>query len=157
LVITMYVKEVLHQISVAVNSSVQMLEQTPEELLDWKPAEIKRSIREMFVHLAVLCRADYYIMNSFSREEMDEYYLQAQPVSKQEIKDYMLESFSFLREKVQSFTESELRDKRTAYWGTVYTRSEWLLEILSHFYHHRGQIHALLTANSCKIDVNLFE
>ncbi|CAH0347435.1 DinB family protein [Bacillus sp. CECT 9360] len=153
----MYVKEMLHQLSVAVNSSIQMLEQTPDELLEWKPDEVRRTIREMFVHLATLCKADYYIMSGYSQKEMEEYYLQANPVSKQEIKEYMTDSFTFFSDKALSFTESQLSEKQASYWGTVYTRYEWLLEILSHFYHHRGQIHAFLTVNGCSLDVKLFE
>ncbi|MDQ0220460.1 DinB family protein [Peribacillus cavernae] len=153
----MYVKKMLHQLAVAVNSAIDMLEQTPDELLDWRPAENKRPIRDMFVHLAVLCKADYYIMEGYSQEDMSEFYTQAQPFTKQDIKGYMRDSFSFLNEKVNNFTESQLREEKPSYWGIVYTRFEWLLEILSHYYHHRGQIHALLTVNGCSIDVKLFE
>jgi uncharacterized damage-inducible protein DinB len=157
MVIHMYVNEVLHQLSVAVESSKQMLEQTPDELLDWKPADNKRTIREMFVHLAILCKADYYIMNGYSREEMEEFYLQAMPYSKQDIKENMMNSFSFLSEKASAYTETQLSEKTASYWGAIYTRFGWLLEILAHFYHHRGQIHAYLTGCGFTLDVRLFE
>ncbi|RFU68666.1 DinB family protein [Bacillus sp. V59.32b] len=153
----MYVKEVLHQLSVAVNSSIQMLEQTPDELLEWKPDENKRTLREMYVHLAILCKANYYIMSGYSQKEMEEFYLQANPVSKQEIKECMTDSLAFLSDKALHLTESQLSEKQPSYWGTVYTRYEWLLEILSHFYHHRGQIHAFLTVKGCSLHVKLFE
>lgn len=153
----MYVKELLHQLSFAVDSSLVMLEQTPDELLEWKPDENKRTIREMFAHLAILCKADYYIMSGYSQQEMIEFYFQANPVSKQEIRLYMTDSLAFLSDKALHFTESQLSERQASYWGTVYTRHGWLLEILSHFYHHRGQIHAFLSLNGCRLDVRLFE
>lgn len=153
----MYRKEVLHQLSVAIESSINMLEQAPDDLLDWKPAENKRSVRELFVHLALLCKADYFIMEGHSQKYMKEFYLQAQPHTKQEIKECMSDSFHFLSEVSAKFTETELNEQKASYWGTVYSRFEWLLQILSHFYHHRAQIHSFLVINGCILDVKLFE
>ncbi|MDX8367074.1 hypothetical protein SLH52_17980 [Cytobacillus sp. IB215665] len=34
--------------------------------------------------------------------------------------------------------------RTTSYWGVTYTRFDWLLEIVAHLYHHRGQLHATL-------------
>ncbi|WP_234007866.1 hypothetical protein [Lysinibacillus sp. FJAT-14745] len=57
-----------------------------------------------------------------------------------------------------NYTEVDLQDKLTSHWGVTYSRYEWLLEILAHVYHHRGQLHAMLV-HCCGIDqkVPLFE
>ncbi|MGQ4667830.1 hypothetical protein ACUIJN_18725 [Metabacillus halosaccharovorans] len=43
-----------------------------------------------------------------------------------------------------NYTEAELQQRITSFWGVTYTRYEWLLEILATLYHHRGQLHAVL-------------
>ncbi|MCW3793274.1 hypothetical protein OM416_16910 [Paenibacillus sp. LS1] len=41
-------------------------------------------------------------------------------------------------------TEDELLGETTAFWGGVHSRFEWLLDTQAQFYHHRGQLHAML-------------
>lgn len=41
-------------------------------------------------------------------------------------------------------TEDELLREMTAFWGGVHSRFEWLLDTQVHFYHNRGQLHAML-------------
>ncbi|MBD8842007.1 MULTISPECIES: hypothetical protein [Paenibacillus] len=41
-------------------------------------------------------------------------------------------------------TEDELLREKTVFWGGVHSRFEWLLDTQAHFYHHRGQLHAML-------------
>lgn len=45
-----------------------------------------------------------------------------------------------------------------SYWEVTYSRYEWLLEIVAHIYHHRGQLHAILV-HSYGLDLkgSLFE
>lgn len=42
------------------------------------------------------------------------------------------------------FYEEELHMEMTSYWGTTYSWYEWLIEITTHLYHHRGQLHSML-------------
>ena len=60
------------------------------------------------------------------------------------IKDGFLTNFESLKNKYMNLSEAELLSQTTSYWDLTYTRYEWLLEILAHVYHHRGQLHAML-------------
>ena len=56
------------------------------------------------------------------------------------------------------FNEEELHQEMTSYWGTTYSRYEWLLEIIAHLYHHRGQLHSILVhCYGMDLNVQLFE
>ncbi|MFD0051219.1 DinB family protein [Actinomycetes bacterium NPDC127524] len=148
---------VLNQLKIAVDSSKEMLQKTPESMMAWQPAEGKRNIREMFVHLSILCEADLLISKEASSKHMQEYYQRQQLFSKDEILAAFDRSFEFLTAEVSDYTEDDWKRETTSYWGVCYSGYEWLLEILGHFYHHRGQLHAFLTIKGCRINVSLFQ
>ena len=60
------------------------------------------------------------------------------------MKEALLSNFALLENRYLDYTEEELMQTTTSYWGVSYTRFEWLVEISSHLYHHRGQLHAML-------------
>ncbi|WP_419884014.1 DinB family protein [Peribacillus sp. B-H-3] len=148
---------VLNQLRIAVHSAKEMLKQTPENTMDWKPAEGKRSIREMFVHLSLLCEADLLISQEAALEHMQEYYKQHQLFYKDEILASFDRTFECLSIKISAYNEDDWKRETTSYWDVCYPGYEWLLEILGHFYHHRGQLHAFLTIKGCHINVSLFQ
>lgn len=135
---------VLHQIEIAINTMREMIDMLEEEDLGIKPLSNKRSVGELLVHIADICEADWRIANGASKEEMEEYYSKRGRGDKESKKDALAFNFEALQERYLNFTEEELAQQVTAYWGVAYTRYEWLLEILAHLYHHRGQLHAMI-------------
>ena len=78
--------------------------------------------------------------------------------TKEEIKDALLRNYTFLQERFMQFDEEELHEEMTSYWGTMYSRHEWLLEIVTHLFHHRGQLHSMLVHYyGMDLKVQLFE
>lgn len=136
---------VLHQIDFAVHTLVRMIEILEEKDLERRPSPDKRSIGEVLEHLATLFEADWRISNEASKEEMDEFYAGISYTSLESIKEGLLSNYEALRNRYSKLSNEELQAKTTSYWGVNYTRYEWLLEILAHVYHHRGQLHAMLT------------
>ena len=134
-----YCTYALHQIEVGVVSVVAIIDKQDEGDLLVKPTEGKHSVGELLKHIAVICRADFHISGGATQEEL-------------------LSNYSYLEQAFREMTEEELHQEMTSYWGVTYSRYEWLLEIVAHLYHHRGQLHAMLVhCNGKDPKVPLFE
>lgn len=153
----MWIQPVFHQLEIAVRSIVDMASQLTEEDLAFRPAKNKRSVGELLSHLAVICKADYYISNEASEEQMARFYAANSSETLYEIKASIWNNYTFLYKEYASFTLEQLQENKTSYWGVTYSRYEWLLQILSHVYHHRGQLHTILTQFLPEMRVKLFD
>ena len=136
----MFVQSALHQLKVAVDTSIQMLDQYTEIDLKIAPIQSKRSLFEM-------C----------TEKELRTFYSEHTPETITYMQQIMLEGFTLLSKTFLSYSQEELAEIKTAYWGVSYSRFEWLLEIVAHFYHHRGQIHILLCEHIKDPNVPLFQ
>lgn len=144
----------LHQIEAALQKTITIMQQLKEEELLLRPTPDKMSVGELLQHIATICRTDYYISLGYSQEKMTNMYEKIKLTSLKELEAEMKTSFTFLAEVYRKYSEDELEQPVTSYWGTSYTRFEWLIEIVAHIYHHRGQLHAILTHSYGK-DYNL--
>ncbi len=137
-------ESVIHQIEVAVNTIIKIIDNLSEVDLQKRPTPNKHSIGELLEHLAVICEADWRIANGASKEEMDDFYSGVSYKTLESIKQGLLTNLKALKNNYRNLSEEELLTETTSYWGLTYSRYEWLLEILTHVYHHRGQLHAML-------------
>ena len=62
----MFVQSALHQLKVAIDTSIYMLNQYSENDLKIQPIHSKRSLFEMCAHLSLICHADLLILNGIS-------------------------------------------------------------------------------------------
>ncbi|MFJ7406848.1 MULTISPECIES: DinB family protein [unclassified Lysinibacillus] len=155
---SIYCKSALHQIKVAVTTIVQMIEKLAEQELHKRPTPNKHSIGELVEHIAMICEADALIADGTSKEKMDEYYARVSYNNLADMKEGLIKNYHFLEDKFMNYTEKELQEEVTSYWGVTYSRYEWLLEIVAHVYHHRGQLHAMLVhCYGIDLKVSLFE
>lgn len=140
------------------NSVIQLIDSIKEDDLDIRPTSSKFSIGELLNHFSTICEADVRILNGASQKEMIDFYDRAQIKNFQAIKHEIRNSYELLKDYYENLNEDELLVETTSYWGITYTKYEWLLEILAHLCHHRGQLHAMLV-HCVKIDlhVQLFE
>lgn len=152
-----YVQAALHQLQVAVHSTIQILDQLTEEDLALQPIAGKRSIRDQLAHMALICQADLLISGEASQAEMEAFYGKHELATRDEIRRTLLEGQQELAATYMAYTEQELGEKAVAYWGVAYTRYEWLLEIVVHMYHHRAQLYTILTEHVRDLKVTLFE
>ncbi|MEJ3737195.1 MULTISPECIES: DinB family protein [Bacillus cereus group] len=153
----MFVQSALHQLQVAVDTSIQMLNRYKEDELKIQPIHSKRSFFEMCAHLSLICHADLLILNGSTEKELRTFYLEHTPETIAYMQQIMLEGYNLLSKTFLSYSHEELAAVMTAYWSVSYSRFEWLLEIVAHFYHHRGQIHILLCEHIKDPNVPLFQ
>lgn len=139
-----YCKSALNQIKIALTTTAKIIDKLEDADLQKRPSSNKHSIGELLEHIAMICKADLLISNGATQEEMNEFYSSVSYKDLKNIKDALVINYQSLKESYMKFTEAELQESISSYWGVTYTRYEWLLEILSHVYHHRGQLHAIL-------------
>ena len=139
-----YCQSALNQIKVAVMTIIEMIDKLEESDLQKRPTANKHSIGELLEHLALICKADALISDGLSQEEMTAFYSSISYGNINEMKIALQANYQLLEDMFMKFTEEELRKETTSFWGVTYTRFEWLLEIVAHIYHHRGQLHAML-------------
>lgn len=140
-----YGKGIIQQMDLAVDSVVQLMNTLSDEDLRIKPNPEKWSVGELLAHMSVICKADFLIGLGASEEELDQYYEETEPKANLEsITSTLTENYAFLRKSIAEMEERELLQVTTSFFGAVHTRYEWLLDTQAHFYHHRGQLHAIL-------------
>ena len=153
----MVVQSALHQFKVAVDTSIQMLMQYKEDELKIHPIHSKRSLFEMWAHLSLICHADLLILNGITEKQLHTFYKEQTPETITQMQQTMIQGYDLLSKTFLSYSNEQLAEMKTAYWGISYSRFEWLLEIVAHFYHHRGQIHILLCEHMKDPNIPLFQ
>jgi len=139
-----YCKSSLNQIKIALTTTIEIMEKLDESDLLKRPSADKHSIGELLAHIANICRADLLIANGATQNEMNQFYSSVDYRGINEIKTGILNNFKLLEDRYLNYSEVELQQKITSFWGVSYSRYEWLLEMIAHVYHHRGQLHAML-------------
>lgn len=139
-----YCKSTLHQIQVAVTSLIEIMDTLKDADLQKRPTLGKHSVGELLNHITTICSADMLISTGTSHEQMQYFYDRATYTSLSEMKVALMNNYYLLEQHYLKMTEDELFTESSSYWGVTYTKYEWLLEILAHLYHHRGQLHAIL-------------
>ncbi|WEG18962.1 DinB family protein [Alkalihalophilus pseudofirmus] len=137
-------ESVLHQIEVALKTIIEIVDNIEEEDLQKRPTPNKHSIGELLEHIALICKADWHISREATQEDMQSFYAGVSYKTLDKLKDGLLANFYTLKNNYMNLSAEELNSQTTSYWGLTYTMYEWLLEILAHVYHHRGQLHAML-------------
>ncbi|WP_028594313.1 DinB family protein [Paenibacillus assamensis] len=135
---------VLHQIEIVVSTIIQICDTLTDEDLQKRPTPDKHSIGELLEHIAVICAADWRISQGATLAEMEDFYSSVSYPTLDSIKAGILDNFAALKHNYMNLTDEQLLTETTSYWGNTCTRYEWLLEIIAHLYHHRGQLHAML-------------
>ncbi|MFD6509537.1 DinB family protein [Bacillus sp. NPDC060175] len=153
----MFVPSALNQVKIAIDTSIQILNQYTENDLKIKPIESKRSLFEMCTHLSLICHADLLILNGITEKELHTFYIEQTPETITQMQQTMIQGYDLLSKTFLSYSNEELAEIMTAYWGVSYSRFEWLLEIIAHVYHHRGQIHTLLCEHVKDPNIPLFQ
>ncbi|MED0932986.1 DinB family protein [Bacillus mobilis] len=153
----MFVESALHQLKVAVDTSIQMLNQYNEADLQIQPIHAKRSVFEMCTHLSLICHADLLILNGITEKQLHTFYKEQTPETITQLQQTMIQGYDLLSKTFLPYSNEQLAEMKTAYWGISYSRFEWLLEIVAHFYHHRGQIHILLCEHIKEPNIPLFQ
>ena len=145
--------QLLEELKKISENCCRLLSQARAEHSDYRPQDNVRSLAELANHLAQIPAIDLLILKGTPEKEVQE----AEQVLDrsdpagwcQVLRDGARELHRYM-EKL-SFDEYE-NNSGTAFYGRTQTNAQWLLEIITHLYHHRAQLFMYLKLNG--YDVN---
>lgn len=152
----LYLDAAFKQIDYCTVTIGKMIENIPVEQLEYRPLKGKRSLQELLSHLVIIGEADCMIAKGYTGEQMTAFYKGKQRGSKAEMLKELGRSLKYLKEYFYSLEEEELVEEFTTYWGEVYSRYEWLIQIVAHLHHHRVQVYDMMMQLGMEAEVTLF-
>ncbi len=137
----------LDELELAVRTSQALIMRIKPEEWDWRPTENMRTLLELVHHLAAIPASDLAILQEKTQPEVEAVENGARDISAPlELCQRLRSNCDALRQYMLSLDEDELLHKATkAFYldhGTVQIR--WLIEIVTHFFHHRSQLYNYL-------------
>jgi uncharacterized damage-inducible protein DinB len=135
-------------------SSAVLIRLCPREQVEFRPAEGMRSLGELVDHFAAQPLVDLAVLQGSPRpvtETIEETLHSARPGEWAEIFERGIRA---AEEYFGSMSEEDFEGRTTrAHYGTAHPQSVWLLDIISHIYHHRGQLYVYLKMLGAPVDV----
>jgi len=147
-------EQLLQQLTAVTQSVNDLFRLAPIHKLDFRPAPGVRSLLELGNHFAAVPLVDLAILQGNPNQVTDtieETLHGAGPVDWVEI---FTRGCRAVAEYFERMDEEEFETKLTRAWyGTAKEQAVWLLEVICHIYHHRGQLYAYLRMLNVKVGV----
>jgi len=147
-------EQLLFQLSAVTQSVTDLFHLAPIHMLDFRPAPGVRSLLELGNHFAAVPLVDLATLQGNPHqvtETIEDTLHGAGPTDWIEIFERGARAVAEFYERL---TEEEFETKTSrAHYGTANEQSVWLLEMLGHIYHHRGQFYAYLRMLNVRVDI----
>jgi uncharacterized damage-inducible protein DinB len=147
----------LHELEHGVRTSKGLIERINPEQWGYKPKENMRSLQEITHHLVMLPATDLAIMQEKYGPEFEAIERGIQEITdSKRLSELMQISFEQLKQYIESLSEDEFLNKATKpfYADQASVQVKWLIEIVTHLFHHRAQLFNYL--KELGHDVNMF-
>jgi uncharacterized damage-inducible protein DinB len=116
----------------------------PEDY-DFAPLQNMRTLFELANHLAQAPLVDLRIMSGAKQEEIREL---EENLTRDDAEGWcalLREGFSEVRRYMENLSFDQYENSScTAFYGRTQTNAQWLLEMVTHLYHHRSQLFTYL-------------
>ena len=147
-------EHLIHQLRAVAGTSAHLLGLCPRDRLEHRPGEGMRSLGELADHFAAQPLVDLATLQGSSAEvaeTIEETLHSGRPGERVEIFERGIRAAV---EYFESMPEKEFETKATrAHYGAANTQDVWLLELIGHVYHHRGQLYVYLKMLGLPVDV----
>ena len=139
------VNELMGQADFIEGRLLQLAEEMPQSIYEWRPAEGVRSVSEAFLHAAfanyicvtvsggVVPEDKGFVMDFSKVNEWD-----TQTSDKTEIQAKIKESFDVLRSRMKELTEDDLNREVEVFGMTMSVRN-FIISMIAHAHEHLGQ------------------
>jgi len=146
--------DLIHQL-VRVGHSVEgLFRLCPIERLEFVPAEGMRSLLDLGNHFAALPLVDLAILQGNPRQVTDTIEDALHGAGPEEWVEIFERGVRAVGEYFEGLSDEEFEGRATrAHYGTAHPQSVWLLELVNHIYHHRGQLYVYLKLLGIRVDV----
>jgi uncharacterized damage-inducible protein DinB len=147
-------EHLIHQLRAVGETSAALLGLCPREKLEFRPGEGMRSLGELADHFAALPLVDLAILQGTSSEVTETIEETLHSGRPQEWVDIFERGIRAAAEYFESMPEEEFETRTSrAHYGTANVQSVWLLDLVNHVYHHRGQLYVYLKMLGLPVDV----
>jgi uncharacterized damage-inducible protein DinB len=117
----------------------------PQARLDWRPAAAVRSLHELGDHLGALPLTDLAVLQGNPRRVATAIEEALHGAGPEDWTEVFARGARAVHEYFSGLSERDYIEKHTrAHYGTARPQCVWLLELLAHVAHHRGQLHLYL-------------
>lgn len=137
----------LEELELAVRTSEALITRIKPEEWSYRPQENMRTLLQLAHHLISVPASDLAILQQMPQQEVAEIENSVQAITDpQQLAERIRLNYQTLRQYMMSLSEEELLHKSTkAFYlehGTVQVK--WLIEIVTHMFHHRSQLYNYL-------------
>lgn len=147
----------LHELEHGVRTTKGLVSRITPEQWDYRPKENMRTLLELTHHLVMLPATDLAILQEKQGPEFEKIEGDIKPVTDPErLGELMQQSYEALRQYMLSLSEEDFLHKATKpfYADISNVQVKWLIEIVTHLFHHRAQLFNYL--KELGHDVNMF-
>lgn len=132
----------------------ELFAQIQPDQLDWRPRENMRTVMELANHVAQVPSVDLAILQGGTEAEVRALEGSLRRSSPAELVHVWRSGLGAVAEYYGTLTPEEFETKvGTAFYGHAMPMSEWLLEIITHAYHHRAQLFTYLKMLGRPVDM----
>ncbi|MEZ5336699.1 MAG: DinB family protein [bacterium] len=126
----------------------------PDDLA-FRPAGNMRTLEELVNHLAQIPAIDLLIMRGAEEAEVQDREKKMFARSRDDLFKNMERGSRDMTRFMESLTFDEFENGAgVAFYGRSQTYQQWLLETVTHIYHHRAQLHMYLKIKGYAVDTN---
>ena len=124
-----------------------------EEHFDYRPRDGMRSLTELANHLAQIPSVDLTILKGAKESEVQDKERELDRPDPAGWCEVLREGQKELHRYMERPSLDEYENNSgTAFYGRTQTNAQWLLEIITHLYHHRAQFFMYLKLNGYDVD-----
>jgi uncharacterized damage-inducible protein DinB len=134
------------ELELIVRTTTNLLAKVKPEDHEFRPQPNMRTLRELAEHLAAIPAVDLLILTEHSAEEVRVLENRFAETNFNRLGDTMAEELETLRQYIAALSEDDFLHKKTKpfYLEHGTAQAKWLIEIVTHTHHHRGQLFTYL-------------
>jgi uncharacterized damage-inducible protein DinB len=147
----------LEEFYTVVRTTSNLLKKADQSVYDFRPADNMRTFLELANHLVQIPHVDLAILQEKSEKEIRELEKKLSAQNVAELTHVLEEGYHLLKSYFLSLSEEDFLNKETKafYAEKGMTQAKWLVEIVTHAFHHRAQLFTYL--KQTKHEVNMFD
>lgn len=148
------------ELELAVKTSINLIQKIENSQWNYRPKENMRSLVELVHHLVSIPLSDLTcLMEEKSENEYRKIELEIEEIRDQEkLGTQMQHNFEKLKDYILALSDDDLMNKITKpfyFEQGGHTQIKWLMEIVTHTYHHRAQLFNYM--KQLDHDINMFD
>ncbi len=139
-----------------INSVLKLMDKIHMDDWDYRLTSEMRTLGETVQHLAAVPGADLLIMKEKTQEDVQAYEKKLQEINDVEkLKDEMVKGYRELNMYMESLSVHAFLNETTQafYADAGMTQARWLLEVITHVYHHRAQMYMYMKSKGYPVSM----